>query len=319
MRDWNELSLVELAARVRATGLPKRLFELARDEDLGWAGEGGSVASAFRGDVTSLVCIDERERASARVVARQAGVVSGLAWIPDLVSVFGARVAWEATASDGQAVLGGASLGALKGKRRDVLALERTVLNLLGRCSGIATRTSEFVMRARRGNPHVRVLDTRKTTPGLRLLEKYAVRCGGGHGHRLGLYDAVLVKDNHLAGLRNEVEIEGRITHLHARIVQLKEPPDFVEIEVDTLEQLRVLLEVGKEVASIVLLDNMMPAYLEKAVAMNAAAGGAFLLEASGGVRLETIERIAATRVDRISVGSLTHGAVSLDVALDSE
>ncbi len=313
------MSLSDLASRVRATGLPRRLFELARDEDLGWTGGSGCVAPVFRGDVTSLVCIDEKERASARVVARQAGIISGLAWIPDLVEAFGARVVWEASACDGQSVLAWASLGTLAGNRRDLLALERTVLNLVGRCSGIATRTGEFVARARRGNPSVRVLDTRKTTLGLRMLEKYAVRCGGGHGHRLGLFDAVLVKDNHLAGLRNEAAIRGWITHIHTRLGRLKEPPDFVEVEVDTLEQLRVLLEAETKVASIVLLDNMMPAELERAVAMNAAAGRKFQLEASGGVRLETIERIAATGVDRISVGSMTHGAVSLDVALDSE
>jgi nicotinate-nucleotide pyrophosphorylase (carboxylating) len=217
-------------------------------------------------------------------------------------------------------------LATITGAARDLLTSERIVLNLLGRLSGIATLTRQYVDQI--AGTKARIHDTRKTTPGWRRLEKYAVHCGGGHNHRTGLFDAILIKDNHLAfGREQQSEAAfspaAAIRKARAFLAQqvagdiprgAPDPAMIVEIEVDSLEQLREVLPEGPE---IVLLDNMPPAILREAVRIRDAGGFTSELEASGGVNLQTVRAIAEAGVERISCGALTHSAVSLDVALD--
>lgn len=305
--DLNALPLPELYRTLAETGLIRRLFELARDEDLG--------AGGLAGDETSRAIIDEDRVLSAQLVIRGAGVVAGLAAIEDLIGVVAPDVVFEPAREDGSHVHPRDVLGAVRGPARQVLALERPMLNLVGRLSGIASRAHRFVQQVERTN--ARVLDTRKTTPGLRVLEKYATRCGGADLHRLGLYDAVLIKDNHLGGIA-EGDLASRVAEAAERARAAA--PDglrFVQVEVDTLDQFKALLALDPGVIDIVLLDNMEPALLRDAVKLRLDARSPLLLEASGGIGLETIRVVAETGVDRISVGSLTHGAVSLDVGLD--
>ncbi len=257
---------------------------------------------------------------AALVVTRCEGVLAGARFCPELCEVFGVAVEIETLASDGETAHAGQAVMRLTGSKSDLLRVERTLLNLLGRLSGVATHTRRFVDAVERAVPDhpPRVLDTRKTTPGLRLPEKYAVACGGGTCHRLGLYDAVMVKDNHLAGL-DASEIRDRIVEV-ARRARAKRPDcAFVEVEVDTMEQLEAVLAVERGVVDIVLLDNMEPGMLRRCVEMRDRMAPDVSLEASGGVTLETIGTIARTGVDRISVGALTHHAIWLDVGLDFE
>ncbi len=313
MIDLNALPLTELFDHLAADGLVDRLLELSRDEDLGpnWEREG---------DITSRVFVPGYLRGEARVAFRKPGVVAGLACLERLLHVFRADVDFTIRLRDGERAQAGAVAAELSGRLRDILTLERTLLNLVGRLSGIATRAAAFVEAARRGGQAV-VLDTRKTTPGLRVLEKYAVRCGGGRCHRLGLHDAVLLKDNHLASagaLAGKPLAEAvRAAVKMARDEAPKDGLRFIELEVDTLEQLGAILEAGGCGVEIVLLDNMGPDLLRRAVEMRDRSGLKVLLEASGGVSLETIGAIAATGVDRISAGAITHGATWVDVGLD--
>jgi nicotinate-nucleotide pyrophosphorylase (carboxylating) len=309
-RDLNALALPDLFAELARTGLVRRAIELSRDEDLGDAG-----------DVTSEVFVPSDARAVGRVVAREGLVVAGLAALGEVKRSMAPRVAFETAAVDGARVAAGTLLAELRGPMREILAAERTLLNLVGRLSGIAGLTAQYVEAVR--GTGAQVFDTRKTTPGLRALEKYAVRCGGGRCHRLGLYDAVLIKDNHLAGVAEE-----RLgAAVRAAAAAARARPGgvwFVEVEVATLEQLRAILDADGAGADIVLLDNMSLGQLREAVAMRDRWGGGagsarLLLEASGGVRLETIRAIAETGVERISAGALTHRAVSADVAMDVE
>ncbi len=308
MADLNDLTLPALFERLGAGGMVRRSLEFARDEDLGGVG-----------DLTSQACVPASAAGSAAIVARQRGVVAGLAVIPDLLEVFGAPLECRLLVADGDPVADGARLGVLRGSKRDILRVERTLLNFVGRLSGVATRTRTFVDAIGQG-VKARVLDTRKTTPGLRVLEKYAVRCGGGLCHRIGLSDAVLIKDNHIAGVPTE-RLAQVITEASRRARGLAAAAEvelgFVEVEVDSLAQLERVLTVEKGLVDIVLLDNMDADALRQAVALRERAGSALQLEASGGVRLENVRLIAESGVDRISVGSLTHGATWLDIALD--
>jgi nicotinate-nucleotide pyrophosphorylase (carboxylating) len=230
------------------------------------------------------------------------------------------RLRWSASVEDGQEVGAGQRVGTISGPARSILTSERLILNLVSRLAGIATLTREFVRRVE--GTAARIYDTRKTTPGWRLLEKYAVRCGGGWNHRSGLYDAVLIKDNHLQvgrGVAGEcfspAEAVRRARAFVAENILSEAHAEMpVEIEVDTLEQ---LAEVLPEAPDIVLLDNMTPAELAQAVALRNASAASVLLEASGGVTLETVRAIADSGVDRISAGSLTHSARWLDIGLD--
>jgi nicotinate-nucleotide pyrophosphorylase (carboxylating) len=204
----------------------------------------------------------------------------------------------------------------------ELLTLERTMLNLVGRLSGVATQTARYVHAMRSANgeaPRAKLYDTRKTTPGLRVLEKYAVRCGDGHSHRMGLFDAVLIKDNHVAGL-SPAELPAYVRQASERARELAGGTlQFVMCEVDELEQLDALLTLPRGVLDIVLLDNMGVERLREAARRRDQMAPWLELEASGGVTIETIGAIATTGVDRISVGALTHSAVQLDVAMDMQ
>jgi nicotinate-nucleotide pyrophosphorylase (carboxylating) len=257
------------------------------------------------GDVTSTATIPEDTRARALVIARAAGMISGLPLVAATFEKLAPGIAITANTRDGAAVATKTTLMTVEGSARAVLAAERVALNLLGRLSGVATATHEFVRRV--AGTRTRICCTRKTTPGLRALEKYAVRCGGGFNHRFGLDDAILIKDNHIAvagGIRAVLE---RARACAGHLVK-------IEIEVDTLDQLREVLAVS--LADAVLLDNMDVPTLRKAVEM---VGGRFPLEASGGINLGTIAEIAKTGVDYASSGWITHSAPNLDVALDIE
>jgi nicotinate-nucleotide pyrophosphorylase (carboxylating) len=228
------------------------------------------------------------------------------------------RVQLRMGMEDGQALTRGARVLTVRGAARDVLLLERTMLNLLGRLSGVASLTARYVHAAREGAPDVRVCDTRKTTPGLRALEKYAVRCGGGVSHRMGLHDALLIKDNHLAGVPL-AELGAFVRGACERARRLAQGGlSFCEVEVDRVEQLRVLLALPAGVVDVVLLDNMAAGTLRECCELRDAERPGLLLEASGGVNLGTIRAIASTGVDRVSVGALTHSAVQVDFGLDA-
>jgi nicotinate-nucleotide pyrophosphorylase (carboxylating) len=247
------------------------------------------------GDVTSVAVIDEDATCTARVLVKETGVVCGLGVAAEVFERLGAS--FEPLAADGDAVAPGA-VARVEGPARGVLAGERLALNLLGRLSGIATLTRRYV-DAVAGTDAV-ILDTRKTTPGLRRLEKHAVACGGGQNHRLGLYDGILIKDNHLRLAGTPAEAVER-----AKVAGVS-----VEVECDTLDQVREALAAH---ADSILLDNMTVDELRKAVDL---ARGQARLEASGGVTLENARAIAETGVDFISVGALTHSARALDVSM---
>jgi nicotinate-nucleotide pyrophosphorylase (carboxylating) len=264
----------------------------ALDEDLGRAG-----------DITSIATIPETTPARAVMVARRAGVIAGLPLAVATFQKLSPEIDIQAHVRDGAAVAKGVQVLTISGPARAMLAGERTALNFVGRLSGIATLTSEYVRRT--AGTKLRICCTRKTTPGLRALEKYAVRCGGGFNHRFGLDDAILIKDNHVAvagGVRPVLErARSHVGHLVK-----------VEIEVDTLIQLREVLDTG--LADVVLLDNMDIPTLTEAVRL---AQGRVVLEASGGVTLDSIAQIAMTGVDYVSSGALTHSAPNFDVGID--
>ena len=277
------------------------LIETARREDLGPKGI----------DATSLCFIDDKAKGSATFVNRQPGVIAGLALLDTIGEDYGGRVSFTHHAQDGDYVAATKPLATMTGPMRDILAIERVALNLLTHLSGVATLTAAFVDKC--AGTKAGIYDTRKTLPGLRGLQKYAVACGGGKTHRMGLYDAVLIKDNHLAGTPLDQladKLSEATEHARQSVPDLK----FVMVEVDTLEQLD---EVLKAPIDIVLLDNMPPRKLAEAVAMRDTSAPTIELEASGGVNLDTVGEIAKTGVDRISVGALTHSAASLDIGLD--
>jgi nicotinate-nucleotide pyrophosphorylase (carboxylating) len=222
------------------------------------------------------------------------------------------RLILEVYLPDGSDLMPGDRIATAAGPMRSLLAAERTALNFLQRLSGVATLTRNYV-QAVAGLP-CRILDTRKTTPGWRLLEKYAVRCGGGHNHRLGLYDGILIKDNHLAALREKWHSEWDA--LRSALGNSRSTQVAVEIEVDNLAQLDEALRCHPQ---IVLLDNMGPDDMREAVRRRNTIAPEVLLEASGGVNLATVRAIAEAGVDRISVGALTHSAPALDIGLDYE
>ncbi len=302
MQDLNALSLSELFLALTADGSLDRLLCAARAEDL-----------ADSGDVTTQSIIHDEWDVRPAGVARQAGTIAGLAVIPRLLEVFECDVRFESVASDGEACAAGQVLWRLLGDLRPILAVERTMLNLIGRLSGIATLTRRYV-DAIAGTTAV-ICDTRKTTPGMRFLEKYAIRCGGGTLHRLGLYDAVLFKDNHLQHL-GPGEFAPTVAAA-AKAARDRYDLRFVEVEIDTLEQLRLVLEIEPGLIDMVLLDNMSLDQMRDAVISRDKLAPDVLVEASGAITLDHVQAVAETGVDRISVGALTHSAPSLDVALD--
>jgi len=256
-----------------------------------------------RGDVTTEATVTEDATCTARLLLKEPGVVCGLPAVEAVFRALDPNVTFEPSAADGDRISEPTELSRISGSTRAVLTGERTALNILGRMSGIATLTHRFVDAIE--GTGAAILDTRKTTPGLRALEKYAVRCGGGRNHRFGLDDGILVKDNHLraaGGVRPAVEL------LQAAGTGLP-----IEVEAETLDDAREAVAAGAEQ---ILLDNMSPALMREAVGL---VEGKATLEASGGVTLETVREIAETGVDFISVGALTHSARSLDVSLELE
>jgi nicotinate-nucleotide pyrophosphorylase (carboxylating) len=254
------------------------------------------------GDLTSAAIVDPHQVADADLVARVGGVIAGLDIALEIFRTLDADLTINQTVTDGQVVEAGTVLVKLSGNALALLGAERTALNLLGRLSGIATAT-RAVTDAVAGTGAV-VADTRKTTPGLRMFEKHAVRMGGGANHRFGLDDAVMIKDNHVALAGS---VTAAVKAARARVGHIVK----IEVEVDTLEQLDELL---RNPVDIVLLDNMTPDELRHAVAM---VDGRMVTEASGGITIDTAAEVASTGVDILSVGWLTHSATNLDVALD--
>jgi nicotinate-nucleotide pyrophosphorylase (carboxylating) len=255
-------------------------------------------------DITSIATIQTERRARCRVVARQRGVIAGIPLAREAFRQRDPKASVRSTVRDGQVVDAGAEVMFITASPRGLLSAERVALNYLQRLSGIATLTHEFVDAVT--GTEARILDTRKTTPGWRKLEKYAVRAGGGMNHRMDLGAAILIKDNHLAALDGDVQVAVARAREHA-------PGKSVEVECDNLDQVQAALQAG---ADIIMLDNMSIAKLREAVAV---VDGRAVTEASGGVRLETVRAIAETGVDWISVGALTHSAKALDLGLDFE
>jgi nicotinate-nucleotide pyrophosphorylase (carboxylating) len=254
------------------------------------------------GDITSRALIPPDSRGRARIVLREDGVVAGLPLASMVFRLLDNKVNFQLLVGDGDFLPAGSEIAVVEGPVLAILEGERTALNFLQRLSGIATLTNEYVSRAA---PHeVEILDTRKTTPGLRPLEKYAVRAGGGKNHRLGLYDAVLIKDNHIAAV-------GGVGKAVERAREVVGDEQQVEVEVESLGGLEEAISAG---ADIVMLDNMSVEETRQAVEI---AGGRVKLETSGGITLENLEAYAATGVDYISVGALTHSAPALDIALE--
>ncbi len=255
------------------------------------------------GDITALACIDADARLEATFGARKAGTIAGLACARLAILAMDPEAKFKARVNDGDTVKAGAVLAKVSANARSLLSAERTALNLLGRLSGVATLTRSYVDAV--AGTNTRITDTRKTTPGLRALEKYAVRCGGALNHRFGLDDAMLIKDNHIAACGGVGEAIRRARAFAGHLVK-------VECEVDSLKQLAEALDAGPDV---VMLDNFSLKNLRVAVGMTA---GRVVLEASGGVTLDTVREIAETGVDVISVGALTHSASVLDIGLDA-
>ena len=258
------------------------------------------------GDVTTLATVPDTARASAQMTARAPLVVAGLALAEIAFSEVSPEVRLQRKAEDGQHVLAGTALMCVEGPARALLSAERVALNFVQRLSGVATMAAQFVEAVK--GTQARILDTRKTTPGWRRLEKYAVACGGATNHRFGLFDMVLIKDNHLAALKKDAPnpIAAAVQRARTHYPELK-----IEVESDTLEQVEQALAAGAE---LILLDNMTPEQLRVAVPK---CKGRARTEASGGVTLESVRAIAEAGVDFISVGALTHSARAVDIGLD--
>ncbi len=272
-----------------------RFVRLALGEDAPW------------GDLTSQTLLPADARVTASLVAREPGVLAGAQLFTAAMQLADAQTTVNFSKQDGQQFAAGEVLATADGLARAVLQAERVALNLVQRLSGIATLTAQFV--AQTAGTHARIVDTRKTTPGLRLFERYAVRCGGGHNHRFSLSDAMLVKDNHLAVLAAHGNPDLTAALRAAR--QDLPHTTHLEVEVDRPDQIEPVLAAGVDT---ILLDNFTPAQLGDAVQQIA---GRALVEASGNVRLDTVAAIAATGVDLISAGALTHSVRSLDLGLD--
>ena len=254
------------------------------------------------GDITSRATVEEHARAAARYTSKERLVVAGLPVVRELVSMVDAAVEWRALAEDGDLVEQGTSIAEIRGPARSILAAERVTLNVLQRMCGIATLTRAYVERVR-GAGKARVVDTRKTAPGLRVLDKYAVRCGGGMNHRAGLFDGVLIKNNHLAFHASVSDAIGAARKRLGHLVK-------IEVEVARAGQVQEAIEAG---ADVILLDNFSPEETRQAVTI---AAGRVPLESSGGITLDNIRAYAETGVDYISIGALTHSVPAADIHL---
>ncbi len=272
------------------------IIKTGLQEDLTW------------GDITTEELIDNQAKSELVLIQKQEGVVAGLEVAHRVFQLVDPTIKWQSIVKDGDFLQEKSKIAKVTGKSRSLLMAERLALNLMQRMSGIATLTRLFVLKANQSSKNVKILDTRKTTPGLRYLEKYAVRMGGGFNHRYNLSDSVLIKDNHLAiMLANGKDPHASIAEMKKRIPHTVK----IELEVDTLEQLKSFLDLDIDTY---LLDNMSCQQLSDAVSM---INGKAFSEASGGISLCNIAEVAATGVDFISVGALTHSAPSLDISLD--
>jgi nicotinate-nucleotide pyrophosphorylase (carboxylating) len=258
-----------------------------------------------QGDITTDFFVPETLHATGRIIAREKAIVAGAAAAADVFRQVDPSIEVRIIRPDGTEVAAGDVIIEVRGLARSILKAERVALNFLQRLCGIATLTRQFVDAV--GNSSVKILDTRKTTPGLRALEKAAVVAGGGGNHRFGLYDMVLVKDNHLATFEGLTSLAGRIRQLRQERPNIR-----IEVEADDLEQVRAFAELDG--IDVILLDNMTPAQIREAIALRR---DSIKFEASGGVTLKNVNRIAATGVDYISIGSLTHAARAIDVGLE--
>lgn len=280
-----------------------QLIAIARAEDLG----------AGLRDLTSELLIDSARQGEAQIRSRAEGVLCGGALLEQIARAYDTSLRCDIAIHDGEWIDAGEAVAQVRGPLGALLAFERTALNFLTHLSGIATLTDRYVRAV--ADTAVQIYDTRKTIPGLRGLAKYAVVCGGGCSHRMGLYDAVLIKDNHLAHVSAD-KLGETIATMVVRAREMSPKPDFIEIEVDTLTQLRAVLMADVDV---VLLDNMPAQVVQQAVKLRNELAAKVQLEASGGVNLETVLGIAETGVDRIAVGALTHSAAALDIGMDIE
>ena len=305
---------IEFSEQTQADAL--KLVQMALVEDVGAAHMDGGV------DCTTDAVVPKAVQAKAAFVARDAGVVCGVEVAKLALAKFAPNINLQVEVADGAVVEPQQTIAVMSGSAHDILTMERTCLNFMCRLSGISTLTKQFVEKA--ASPSTDILDTRKTTPGWRRLEKYAVACGGGTNHRMGLYDAIMIKDNHLAFFKSQVS-DAKDTIPESIAIAKKWINDqadslpngkqtILQLEVDTLDQLAVALTTE---CDIILLDNMTCDQLNEAVDMRNERAPKILLEASGGVNIDTINGIAATGVDRISIGALTHSALNFDIGLD--
>lgn len=290
---WDELDV----------SVVQRLIAHARDEDL--YAEGLAQPPAYRGDVSAAL-LPANEHGEARLTARGPLVVAGLPLVPLIIQAYRADVAWQPAVADGAAVGPGEALGTLSGRSGDIIELERVLLNFVQKLTGVATETALYVRAL--GDSPTRLLDTRKTTPGYRYLEKYAVARGGGWNHRMGLYDRVMLKDNHLAA--SNATAGASLTALVA-LARRRYPDLVVQVEVDRLDQIEPVLAAG---AQWILLDNFTPQALREAVGL---IGDQAATEASGGITLETLPALGALGLDFISTGATVHQSRWQDVGLD--
>jgi len=300
MTDPNALTLEQLWPRLINDRAVMALIDAAMAED-----------TAGVGDLTSELTIPPGATATAKLVARQPGRLAGLRLLGLIAKRYDQLLAVTLHSRDSDAVGPGDAVATITGPLRSMLTAERVLLNFICHLSGIATLTDQYVQAI--AGTSAGIYDTRKTLPAYRTLAKYAVRCGGGRCHRMGLHDAVLIKDNHLAHVPAD-DLRAKVLHVVKQAKQCEPRPMFVEVEVDSLEQLGAVIDTGVD---LVLLDNMPPDRLAVAVAMRAERGVNIELEASGGVNLDTVRPIAESGVDRIAVGALTHSAPALDLGLD--
>ncbi len=296
---------VQLQWDARLQSACRELFQRAKSEDIREAG-----------DITSLATLPDNPLGEVVFRIRQPGIIAGISSLPLAAAAYDPELSVELKVQDGQAVEAQQELAIARGPAISLLAMERPALNLLCRLTGIATLTHEWVQRV--SDFPCRIYDTRKTVPGLRLLEKYAVRCGGGYNHRSDLSEAILIKDNHLAlaGTKQTPlppdEAVRRARHYWAE--KGLDPATIIEIEVDTWEQFESAISQQPD---IILLDNMTPELLSRAVVRRNELAPNVQLEASGGVTRSSLPAIAATGIDRVSIGALTHSATQLDIGLD--
>ena len=262
-------------------------------------------------DLTSQTFIEPTRMGKATFNARKAGKLSGISLLPWIAKVYDPSLEVQTLRNDGDTLEAGSSLATVTGPLQSILSFERVALNFLTHLSGIASTTWEFVQQTQ--GTKANIYDTRKTIPGLRSLAKYAVICGGGKNHRIGLYDAILIKDNHIAHVPLE-DLENALKSSFEKVRQSENPPAFIEVEVDTLEQFKRVLHCGVD---MILLDNMDCDTLKQAVAIRDEVAPKVELEASGGVDMTTVKAIAQTNVDRIAIGAITHSAPALDIGLD--